>query len=234
MNQSSYNFEWIIIDDGSTDNTFNFVESIIPTSPFNIKISKQKNSGKPSALNFGYSLCNSNWVFIVDSDDLLIKNAVEEIINDLVTYSNKNAVAYRRRFVNGQIIGAHPIKFNTMVSNPTFATKLFKGDLAFVIRKEILLKFKFPIYPMEKFIPEQYIWNKISDISGILYFCNKSIYITEYLDDGYSRNFQINLKNNPRGFLLFYKDQFLRSTSVFDFIKYLLRIIQCYCYIFKK
>jgi len=127
---------------------------------------------------------------------------------------------------NGTIIG-RPLKEEAIYLSATEAGKLFRGDLAYIFKKTALVKNPFPEIHGEKFVPELYIWNKISDSGNIIFFPRKAIYFCEYQQDGYSKNFMVNLKKNPRGFQLFYEDQFRREKSPLLRIKYAIRVIQC-------
>ncbi|MFP3541439.1 hypothetical protein SB770_33485, partial [Pseudomonas sp. SIMBA_044] len=72
---------------------------------------------------------------------------------------------------------------------PTAAGGLYKGDLAYIFKREALIKHPFPVFEGEKFVPELLIWNRVSDEGVIKFFGHKVLYICEYLEDGYSANF---------------------------------------------
>ena len=78
--QTVYDFEWLIIDDGSNDNTENIVKTFKKQSLFTIKYIKQENRGKHTALNKAFEITNTELFMILDSDDCLTENAIEEII----------------------------------------------------------------------------------------------------------------------------------------------------------
>ncbi|MBD3842337.1 MAG: glycosyltransferase family 2 protein [Campylobacterales bacterium] len=224
-------FEWIVIDDGSNDGTTEIVNSFKSTATFPIIYTFQPNGGKHSALNRGSQIAKGEWIFIVDSDDTLTTDALSLVVN--TSYNLPLGVlgfAFRRMHSNGNIIGKMINVDDPMELTPTQASSLFSGDLAYIFRKETLQKHPFPIIKNELFVPELYIWNKISDSGKIIYFPSKAIYITEYLEDGYSKNFKQNLKRNPQGFALFYRDQFFRETSPIQKIKNAIRYLQCLYY----
>lgn len=224
-------FEWIIVDDGSSDETADIVNTFKSTATFPIIYTFQPNGGKHSALNHGSKIAKGDWIFIVDSDDTLTVDAL-----NLVSDTSDNlpldvlGFAFRRMYSNGTIIGKKVDSQTSIELTPTQASSLFSGDLAYIFRSKALRANLFPIIEDEIFVPELYIWNKISDNGKIIYFPSKAIYITEYLDDGYSKNFKRNLKRNPRGFALFYKDQFFRETSLARKLKTAIRYVQCLVY----
>ena len=78
--QTLKDFEWLIIDDGSTDNTELLVSSFIKDNKINIRYIKQQNGGKHRAINKALEEAKGELFFIVDSDDQLVDNAIERIL----------------------------------------------------------------------------------------------------------------------------------------------------------
>ena len=88
--QTSKDFEWIVIDDGSKDNTTELVKEFVEKAEgFLVTYLKQDNSGKHVALNNGISKAQGELIFIVDSDDWLSDNAVETILEYREKYSSQ-------------------------------------------------------------------------------------------------------------------------------------------------
>ncbi|WP_228390340.1 hypothetical protein, partial [Pseudomonas helleri] len=90
-----------------------------------------------------------------------------------------------------------------------------------------LVKHTFPVFEGEKFVPELFVWNKISDDGVLKFFGNKVLYLCEYLEDGYSANFSAMLRRNPLGFGLYYKHQIAREKSFIRKLKCSIRYAQC-------
>lgn len=229
LKKQNCEFEWLIVDDGSQDNTKEKVESMIDERILTINYIYQENSGKPLAINKGVENASGNWFFIVDSDDTLTENALTTVYQDILRFGEEYELCYRRFFPNGLVIG-NSIKADSVILNATEAGKFFNGDLAYVFKTEILKQYPFPKIHGEKFIPELYVWNQVSDKSNMMYFCKKMIYVCDYLEDGYTKNFKQYLKRNPVGFLLFYLDQMKRETTFKYRLKYLIRSVQCFFY----
>ena len=106
--QTVEDFEWLIIDDGSSDNTKDVVEEFRNNAQFEIKYIYKENGGKHTALNVGIRDIDSDLTFIVDSDDTLTPNAVETILKYHDQYKNeKNLCGYSflRLFPDGKING---------------------------------------------------------------------------------------------------------------------------------
>lgn len=227
--QTNKRFEWLIIDDGSTDNTANLVEAMQQDAKIAIQYHRQTNSGKHVAVNEGVKLSDRDWVFIVDSDDMLTKNAINIIIDAINHYSEKKHIVglcFRKAYFNNKMIGVE-IAEDILNISPTEASQLFQGDLAYIFTKQALINNPFPVIDNEKFVPELYVWNKIADRGSILFFPKKIVYLAEYLADGYTQNFKNNLRKNPQGFKLFYQDQLKREKSLKNKVKCFIRSWQC-------
>ena len=77
LNQNNKKFEWLIIDDGSTDKTKELVNKFKSENKIKIRYFYKKNGGKHTALNFGINKAKGDLILILDSDDYLRKDAVE-------------------------------------------------------------------------------------------------------------------------------------------------------------
>ncbi len=228
-------FEWLVIDDGSTDTTSAWFASIAPLAPFPLRLISQPNGGKHRAINTGVNAAHGEVIFIVDSDDRLTPDAIQTIEHALPTLPpTYGGLCYRRAYHDGNLIGNHLTDPHPLTLTPTQAGHLFGGDLAYIFRTDVMKKSPFPTISHETFVPELLIWNQIADHTKILFIPDKAIYLTEYLPDGYSRNFKKNLQRNPEGFGLFYRDQITRERSVLAKIKCAIRFLQCRWYAMNK
>mgnify|MGYP002529517280 FL=1 len=141
---------------------------------------------------------------ILDSDDCLTENAIEEIIKIHRKYlENEKIAAYvfqrgkmneknkkiTQEFKNDEFID----NYNTYIINNGV-----KGDKAEVFRTSILKKYKFPEFKGEKFLGEGVLWSKISHDYDMV-FCNKVIYLCEYLENGLTKSGRKLRMKNPNG-----------------------------------
>ncbi len=92
-NQSDLRFEWIVVDDGSSDGTDRWIRSILPTAPFDIKFKINEHGGKHRAMNTGIAMSGTKFVFIVDSDDYLPSNVMKTIIGWIPDIEARNDLA---------------------------------------------------------------------------------------------------------------------------------------------
>ena len=203
INQTDNNFEWLIVDDGSSDNTKEIVESWIEDNIINIRYIYQDNQGKQIAHNTGVLNAKYELFVCVDSDDYCTYDFVEKILNKSKEIYNNNKlvgiIAYRK-FINKDVKYIIPkVKYLTL-TDLNFKYH-YKNDLVLVYKTEILKKYLFPKIEGEKFIPETYVYNQIDEI-GKMALLPEKIYICEYLKDGYTNNTKKLIKNNPKGYAL--------------------------------
>lgn len=204
--------EWLVVDDGSTDNTEDLVKKFICEGKIRIKYVKKKNGGKHTAINYGINLIRTPLTMIVDSDDRLKEGAVSNIINIFEKYKNRKDIgvfSFLRCYPNGKnIISVENNEFES--DYITYRVKENRpGDMAEVFRTSVLKQYRFPEFEGEKFISEDIVWIEIAKQYKTL-FTNISVYECEYLPDGLTANdkpmkFASPLGSMLRGKQLMYK-----------------------------
>ena len=203
--QTYKNFEWIVIDDGSTDDTEKLFSSwILEENNFDIKYYKVKNGGKHRAINKGVDLARGELFFIVDSDDYLIDSALEDIVNVEKTIPfhikdefcgvcgnrGKNEIEIWGKTFDGEYLDA------TTLERPKYN---IYGDKSEVFYTKILKNYKFKEFDDENFLTECTVWNHMAYDGYKMRFFNKIIYICDYLDDGLTKSGKSLYRNNPKG-----------------------------------
>jgi glycosyltransferase involved in cell wall biosynthesis len=234
--QTAQDFEWLVVDDGSTDGTPALLRDLRARAPFPLRVVAQANGGKHVALNAGSDAAAGEWVLILDSDDALVPDALATIRGAIAARADPDVVGlcFRKAAFDGTIVGIAAPEADPVFLSPTHAGQLFRGDLAYVFRAVSLRAHPFPVIAGEIFFPELYVWNRIGDDGRILCFPSRAIYLCEYLPDGYSANFAHNLRRNPRGFLVYYRAQIRRERSTVRRLKCLVRALQCVGFIAAK
>lgn len=208
-NQTCKDFEWLIVDDGSSDNTQSIVEGWINDNLIKIRYIVQKNGGKMRAHNTGVLNTNTELFICFDSDDYLVADAIESLDsfwsqNGKEVYSG--IVSYRG--YNEQTVLAKPFPDLSRKSSQLYALyeSGFEGDAQILFRTDVLRNYLFPEIESEKFITEAYIYNQI-DMKYELLLLPKIVCICEYLPDGYSRNHDKLTRDNPKGWALYFNQK---------------------------
>ncbi|MDM1556708.1 MULTISPECIES: glycosyltransferase family A protein [Chryseobacterium] len=206
--QEAQNFEWVVVDDGSSDNTEAVVKSFMDENIIKITYHKQTNAGKHIAINKGAELANGELFFIVDSDDYLTDDATKIIVQKYKEVEGDEryaGISGRKGYSETEFIGSQE-EFNDIHANALDFryTHGMKGDMAEVIRTEVIRKFPFPV-KNEKFCTEGVLWFRVALEYKFLWF-NKIIYIAEYLEGGLSNNIFKIRKNSPEYATLFYSE----------------------------
>lgn len=210
LNQQTYKqFEWVIVDDGSTDNTPQIITQIKNASSFKIIYKQTHNQGKHIAINTGVALASSNCFFIVDSDDRLPENALEIIASKFTKIKDDDTVAGivgLKCFFDKNVVGVNPLVEDTVCDIFDYRYKYnVKGDRAEILKTSVLKQYPFPRYGNEKFIPESIVWNRIAQNYNMLFF-NENVYECEYLENGLSAQSVSLRRKYPKGVLHLYAE----------------------------
>lgn len=185
--QTSLDFEWLIVDDGSTDDTGRLCCQWAEEAVFPVRYVRQPNGGKHRAINRGVQEAVGELFFIVDSDDQLSEDAVEAIQRHFQAIRDDSSfagVCGLKAYFDGAKVGGE-CNFGTLECNALdFRYKHgIKGDMAEVFRTEVLREYPFPEIGGERFCPEALVWNRIAGKYKLRYFYEK-IYLCDYLQDG--------------------------------------------------
>ena len=220
--QTFKNFEWLIVDDGSTDDTEELCQQFIKEKKLRIKYEKQNNGGKHRAINNGVKKATGELFFIVDSDDQLVENALERIIfyYDKIRDNNDiGGICGVKILFSGRPPGGE-LPFSELTCNSLdFRHKYhIKGDMAEVFKTDILRDYPFPEYTNEKFCPEVLIWNRIAQKYKLLYF-NENIYLCDYLEDGLTKKITNIRMKSPLATMDTYAELFSYDISIIQKMK---------------
>ena len=198
--QTDFDFEWIIVDDGSTDDTA-AVAASFADDKFPIAYRKKPNGGKHTALNDAHELINGRFVLILDSDDALTPDAVEQVKAEwkkwednknvgIVTFLKGNSVTDPNCVVNDWQTPVDIMRCRRVC--------IHSSDCCEVIRAELFKKYPFPVFEGERFLAEGALWGRVSGECKCVYV-NRVIYICEYLEDGLTKSGRAMRIRNPLG-----------------------------------
>lgn len=103
QNQTYDNWEMIIVDDGSADNTENIVEDYMKIDN-RVKYFKKENGGVGSARNFGFKNISkdSEWIGFLDSDDIFVEDALEKMVKKIKEFPDIKHFAFSTIYENGK------------------------------------------------------------------------------------------------------------------------------------
>lgn len=206
LQQTDSDFEWLVVDDGSIDNTAELMKEIISkNNRFIIRYIRQENGGKHRAINQGVRLASGSWFLILDSDDWLADDAVAIIKGRTKEIEND------RRFcgIAGLRVTPDRITVGTECDYTILDSDFFeyrykyriKGDRAEVVRTDIMKEYPFPEFDGERFLGEAIVWNSVSR-KYITRFTDDKFYICEYQPGGLTDTFNKMMENNPLGAML--------------------------------
>lgn len=207
--QSSKAFEWLVVDDGSTDETPALLDSWKGQTSFPFRAFRTANGGKHRALNRGIPEARGEAVFVVDSDDELPARSIERIMEQWTIVApdhNLVGLAGYRAHRDGRRIGCEFPRERKMASSLELVWGFgCRGDRAEVFRRSVLLSNPFPEFDDENFLTEAVVWNRIAR-QGVLLLVPEVLYMCDYLEDGLSaRSLELRVRN-PRGSLLYYRE----------------------------
>jgi glycosyltransferase involved in cell wall biosynthesis len=202
--QTFRDFEWIIVDDGSTDGTRELVGSW--ASCFPIRYLWKPRGGKHSALNLGIRQAQGEFIFIVDSDDRCLPHTLARWdfhwkgIGDTGRFACLGGLCYQAdgaTLVGRPLASAYVDAFG--LAN---ALDLLDGDRCGVVRTAVLREFPFPVFRHERFLPEGVVWNRLFRRYGARYV-NEALLIAGYTPNGLSLSGDLRF-GSPKGAVVYY------------------------------
>lgn len=198
--QTCFDFEWLLIDDGSTDDTQRIIEGF-RTDRFRLTCVRKENGGKHTALNLSHSFISGDYVLILDSDDYLLPTAVQRVLDGWKRFEGDPDVA-----VVTFLRGSAPDRPQCRAADEYRPVDIMRyrriciesSDCCEVIRAEVFRRFPFPVFEGERFLAESALWKRVSFQYKCVYI-NQVIYICEYLEGGLTSGGRSLHIRNPQG-----------------------------------
>ena len=231
IRQSFKDFEWLIVDDGSKDDTKSTVDKWIGEAKITIRYYYKENGGKMRAHNMGAGLAQGELFVCLDSDDYLTDDALS-LLNE--AYQKAVEVADDSDKIGGVV--AHKGKSaNELLGDKSFPKaetstlyglylKGFKGETTLMYRTDILRRFPFPEIEGEKYVPEDYIYDKIDNVC-VLAVLDRIVTVCEIVDSGYTDSVKRLRRDNPKAWQMYFEQRALITPFSVLKIKYLGRYV---------
>ena len=201
--------EWIIVDDGSTDDTKNIVQGFIDENKVIIKYLYQKNNGKMSAINEAVKMATGDLIIDCDSDDCFTNNSFEIIEKNsekLLQNEELYGLVFLKSEENGKISGK---EFSQKEHITSMFDLYFKEDIGgekiIVYNSKIRKQYSHQLEHNEKFITEARMYHKMDEKYKLLAI-NEVIEQGSYIEDGYTKNINKTFKESPYGYYMYFKE----------------------------
>jgi glycosyltransferase involved in cell wall biosynthesis len=209
--QTWRDFEWVIVDDGSTDQTSDLVRQWVEDGTLSIRYFRQRNGGKHVAFNHAVREARGEMTIPLDSDDECIPQALERFHWHWMSIPEEGRNAFAGilclcRGVGGDVLGGS-------LPRDTMDGRLFEvvsrlrwsAELWVAFRTSVLREFPFPEYPGERFVAEGLVWNRISR-RYLMRFVNEALRIYYDSADSLSRSSVLIRAASPRATLQYYAE----------------------------
>lgn len=212
LQQSFTDFEWLIVDDGSTDNTAELVEQWQAQADFPVRYIRKENGGKHTAMNQGILAAQGQWLLVFDSDDSCVPEAFRAFYQAYQSIpatekASFSTITARCMDENGKAVGPEYSAEVEDVADAWQQLVLRSSAERWGINRTLYLQQNlFPEFPGEKFIPESIVWNRLSRKYKTR-FINKPLRVFQPLPDGLTASMLKIRVNSPNGTRLVYEEQ---------------------------
>ncbi|MDD6146661.1 MAG: glycosyltransferase family 2 protein [Oscillospiraceae bacterium] len=206
LRQSCKDFEWLIVDDGSTDNTKQIVDQWISQALIPIKYIYKENGGMHTGYNVAYDNIFTELAVAIDSDDYMTDDAVEKI----VTFWSENKEEKYAGMIclditqDGKTIGTELPHVKSATVYDLYNRMGVKGDKKEVYRPELIRPFRSPEFNGETLFPTCYKYFLV-DLTHEVLILNEPVVVVEYMPDGYTKNIIKSYKKNLNNYI-FYRE----------------------------
>lgn len=222
--QTRQDFEWLIVDDGSTDDTRALVTGWASNAPFPVRYFWQENAGKHVAFNHGVRQACGALFLPLDSDDTIVPEALaifEQRWSEIpkVGRAAFSGVTCQCLDERGAVVGT-PLPVEVVDGYPLEVRARFNliGERFGFHRADVLREFPFPFFDGERFVPEGLVWNRIGQRFKMRFVAD-ALRIYRHSADGLSASVTRVRRNSPRGTTLYYLETLDLPLPFFDKIR---------------
>lgn len=225
--QTADGFEWLVVDDGSTDCTPALIADFQQRASFPIVYRRKKNGGKHSAYNEALSLARGDIFFTVDSDDWLPDGSIKKIAGyapQLLQKTEKtpSGIIALKCLPDHKIIGCRYPEGHEPCSAYRLECEGYGGERSIVLLTSVARRYPFDIIPGERFLGECTVYDRIGKTHSLI-VSNDILTICEYQPDGLSSNPHKLMVNNPGGFKLYFRQRIDMARTFRERVGYILR-----------
>ena len=235
--QTSKEFEWLVVDDGSTDGTSDLVRDWQSTdNGFTITLITTSNGGKNRAINKGVESVKTPFVAIVDSDDYLTDDAIAFLSYKSSKVLNDSEIAgiAGTKSASIQVADQDPQQFTYILADNLERSSFnLQMDANEVYKTSLLKAHPFYVWPGEKFVPEEVVWNQLALEGYKLRWYKKITYISRYQENGMTRGSWKLLRDNPMGYAMMFNQRIIFSNSLKQKLNNTLQFVSC-CFLGKE
>ncbi len=206
LRQTNSDFEWLVVDDGSTDNTRELVQSWIDEGKITVKYIYKENGGMHSGYNTAYDNIFTELAVNIDSDDYMPDDAVEKIITFWKKYGGEQYAGIMALDCteDGQIIGTKLPEQKSLKVYDFYNRMGGKGDKKYVYRTDVIRPHRSPEYKGERLFPTCYKYFLV-DLEYEMLVMNEPLCVVEYMPDGYTKNIIKYYKPNLKSYIFYRK-----------------------------
>ena len=210
VRQGRTDIEWLVVDDGSDDNTQAVVAHLARKAHFQVRYHRQPRGGKHRAYNMALPIARGELFLTLDSDDWLPDGAVGVLENYMpVLRGNKRLCGLigLKADAQGQICGREIDGTSFEAGNRKMFEQITgSGERCIVLKTEVANSYPFPTVDGELFMTENVVFSRLATDYGFA-LANKILSFCEYQPDGLTRTIHSLLCGNPVGFMLYHSQR---------------------------
>ena len=224
-------YEWLIVDDGSVDETEKIVSTFIDDLSLNVRYFKKENGGKHTAHNSAIELAAGRYFMCLDSDDYLAEGVLDKLLEMLESLEGEEGlVAYKCSQEGNLLSNIFPNEERILCFYELYSKYGCDGEFVLIYPTQLLKKNKFPVFSGERFITECVLYDRLHIPMKLF---KEIVEVCEYQPDGLSNSLNDIMKNNPAGYCLYFMQRIDMQTR---FMKRIITIgkYHCFCYLAAK